>query len=259
MFFRNESFKEFIRFYPIVSSIIAINFIIWLLMFFSTTLGGLIYSWGVGLNIMVEDGQYWRLVTPIFLHDPQGISHILFNSFSLILFGPALEQMLGKFKFVFVYLFTGIVGNIFTYFTIDDMTSYLGASGALYGLLGLLLFMCFFRNDLIDPVSKQIVTTVSIIGVFTTFIQPGINIAAHIFGLIAGLSLGPLILNNVKPYSPWRNQRRVVRVVRKDGLNYDPNRWDKKKFRVNRNVSSIIWWVIFILAVIGILGGFFSF
>lgn len=254
MFFRNESFQDFLRFYPIVSAIVAINVILWLLMFFPNPVGQLIYTWGVGWNMGIDLGEYWRLITPIFLHAPNDVSHILFNSFSLVLFGPALEQMIGKFRFILVFLMTGIVGNVFTYLVGTDYL-HLGASGALYGLLGLLLYMSFFRNDLIDPASKQIVTIITLIGVLMTFIQPGINISAHIFGLIAGFALGPIILINAVPYSPWRNQRR--RVVRKDGLSYDPNRWDKKRFHLNGNVSAIIWWIILILAVLGILSGVF--
>lgn len=257
MFFRNESFKDFIRFYPTVSVIVGINVILWLLMFLSTSLGVFVYEWGVGWNIAVSRGQYWRLVTPIFLHDPDGISHILFNSFSLILFGPALEQMLGKIKFIIVFLFTGIIGNVFTYLIdMESLVPHLGASGALYGLLGLLLYMSYFKSHLIDPGSKQIVVVISIVGILMSFIQPGINKAAHLFGMIAGVAIGPVITNNVTPFSPWRNQPRVRRVVRNDDLGYDPNRWDKKRFRVNRNISSIIWWIIFILAILGILSGF---
>lgn len=258
MFFRNESFKDFIRLYPIVSSLIAINVIIWLLMFLPLTIGNYIWAYGVGRNIWVSAGEYWRLVTPVFLHDPNGVTHILFNSFSLFLFGPALEQMLGKFKFIFVYLFTGIAGNFFTFLVDTNSTTFhLGASGALYGLLGLLVYMSFFQKELIDPISRQIVTTITIVGVIMTFIQPGINIEAHIFGLIAGLALGPVILNNVTPYSPWRNQRRVVRVAKDNDIGFDPNRWNKKRFQINRNVSSILWWIVLILAVIGLLSRFF--
>src|SRR5690625_2698943 len=135
MFFRNESFKDFIRFYPVVTTIVAINLILWLLIYFPNPLSDIIYWGGIGSNTAIAYGQYWRLVTPIFLHSPQGISHILFNSFSLVLFGPALEQMIGKFKFGFVYLFTGIVGNVFTYL-VGVSELHLGASGAVYGLLG---------------------------------------------------------------------------------------------------------------------------
>lgn len=256
MFFRNESFKDFIRFYPVVTSIVAINLIIWLLTYFPNPLSDIIFFGGIGFNTAIDHGEYWRLITPIFLHARYEFSHILFNSFSLILFGPALEQMLGKFKFGFVYLFAGIIGNVFTYL-INLNEFHLGASGAVYGLLGLWLFMSFFRNDLIDPVSKQIVVVITGIGIVMTFIQPGINIAAHVFGLIAGLALGPVILNKAEPFSPWRNQRQ--RVVRKDGLNYNPNRWDKRRFRVNPNISAIIWWVILILAILGFVGSIIGF
>ncbi|WP_017473799.1 rhomboid family intramembrane serine protease [Amphibacillus jilinensis] len=253
MFFRNESFKDFIRFYPVVSFIVGLQMIIWLLMFFNTTLGDTIYVWGVGSNILVGFGQYWRLITPIFLHHPFGITHVLFNSFSLIIFGPVLEQMLGKFKFISVYLFTGIMGNVFTYLVdTDSLTQHLGASGAIYGLLGLFIYMSFFRQDLIDPASKQIIIIFSLIGLVMTFLRPGINEAAHLFGFIGGIALGPIILSRVRSFSPWHHRRRVVKD---NGIQFDPNRWKKRRFRVNPNISALIWWVIVILAVLGVLSG----
>src|SRR5690625_7564231 len=140
MFIRNEgSIKEFIRFYPFVSTLIIINIIIWLLYFLQFSLGHSIYNFGIGQNLSIHDGQYWRLITPVFLHG--GLGHVAFNSFALILFGPALEQMLGRFKFIFAYLITGLAGNIGTYI-INPISEipHLGASGAIYGLFGIYLF-----------------------------------------------------------------------------------------------------------------------
>ena len=106
MFLRTESFGQFIRFYPIITIIIAIHIAIFLAM----QLPFLPHNWILeslaGVNILIERGEYWRLFTPIIVH--AGFSHLLFNSFSLVLFGPALERALGKITFILVYIASGI-------------------------------------------------------------------------------------------------------------------------------------------------------
>ncbi|MFB1051756.1 rhomboid family intramembrane serine protease [Paraliobacillus sp. JSM ZJ581] len=258
MFFRTESFKDFIRFYPMITGIIAIQLVVWLLTTFSNTLAELIiFQWGGGWNLAIASGQYWRLFTSIFIHSPESFSHVLFNSFSLVLFGPAIEQMVGKWKFIFIYLFTGIAGNIFT-FLIDPSPMYLhyGASGAVYGLIGLYIYMTFFRKDLIDPSSSQMIVIISIIGLLMTFIRPGINIYAHLFGFIAGIALGPIILTKATPFSPWRNNRRQQRDP--NGVNFNPNRWRKRKILTGKNTGNIIWGIIIALVILGFLGNIFN-
>lgn len=253
MFIRTESFKEFLRFYPLVSIIIAINIVMWLLTgLFSLPLGRAILQWGIGINALVDQGQYWRLVTPVFLHG--GLFHLLFNSFALVLFGPALEQMLGRFKFLAVYLFTGIAGNFFTYI-IDPAAYYphLGASGAIYGLFGLYAYMVVFRKDLIDPSSAQIVTVIIVIGLVMTFLRPGINVSAHIFGLIAGVALGPVILNNTRPFSSWRPVRRRKRKTSNEDIPFEPDRWNKKRFPAKKAIISLFWGFLILLVAFGIL------
>lgn len=202
MFLRTErSIKEFINLYPIISIIVIINIVLWLIIdILHLGIGQLIYSYGVGNNLLMYlYGEYWRLITPVFLH--AGLTHLLFNCFALVIFGPALEQMLGKFKFVVSYLLMGIAGNLGTYI-IDPASPipHLGASGAIYGLFGIYMFMVLFRKHLIDPGNAQIVKTIFLIGLVMTFITPNINIAAHIFGFIGGFALGPIILNNVSPF-----------------------------------------------------------
>lgn len=201
MFIRTErSVQEFIHLYPFVSMFIIINFIIWVLVsVFQSSIGYYIYNIGVGNNLLVHAGEYWRLVTPIFLH--AGFGHMLFNSFALVLFGPALERMTSSMTFIITYMATGIAGNIGTYI-IEPQSIYthVGASGAIYGLFGIYLYMTFFRKDLIDPVNAQIVRTIFIIGLVLTFIRPNINIAAHIFGFIGGFALGPVILKRAVPF-----------------------------------------------------------
>lgn len=261
MFIRNErSIKEFMRFYPIVSTLVILNVVIWLLYFLHTSIGLTIYQYGIGQNYAVSLGDYWRLVTPIFLHSGSGISHVGFNSFSLVLFGPALEQMLGKTKFIIAYFGTGIFANIATY--IIDPTSttlHLGASGAIYGLFGIYIFMVLFRQHLIDPGNAQIIVVIFVIGLVMTFIQPNINIAAHVFGAIGGFAIAALILQNVEPFSMVKNHMKV-RTRKKsnpDDIQFDPNRWDKKRNFSNNRRKNIIWIIFGILVVIGLFARFF--
>lgn len=256
MFIRTErSVQDFMRFYPVISTIVIINLILWLVIYvLQLPIGYTIYNWGIGHNLSVYHGEYWRIITPIFLHG--GFGHVVFNSFALILFGPALEQMLGKVKFIFAFFFTGIAGNLGTYI-IDpvSITPHLGASGAIYGLFGIYMFMVLFRKDLIDPGNAQIVMIIFFIGLVMTFIQPNINIAAHIFGFLGGFAIGPIILTNTRPFSMERNRPRPRRAT--DDVQFNPNRWRKRRV-LPRNISKNIFWILFgLLVLLGLISRYF--
>ncbi len=149
----------------------------------------------LGINYLISDaGEYWRLVTPIFVH--LSLTHILFNSFSLILFGPALEVMLGKVKFILAYLTMGVLANVATLFLQPPIYSHAGASGAIFGLFGIYLYLLFMRPNLLDGDSRQIVIVIVAIALIMTFATSGINVTAHVFGLLAGLALGPILFAN---------------------------------------------------------------
>ncbi|KGX90567.1 membrane protein [Pontibacillus halophilus JSM 076056 = DSM 19796] len=254
MFFRTESFKDFITFYPVVTVIVAVNLLLWLFSgFLEIPLFVRFVDFGVGFNLKISNGEWWRLFTPIFLHDQSSVGHVLFNSFSLVLFGPALEQMLGKVKFMIGYVGAGVIGNIGTYLFAPDIYLHLGASGSIYGLFGFYLFMILFRQRLIDESSKQIVTVILVIGIIMTFLRSGINIYGHLFGFLGGLLLAPLLLINAKPFSPWRNERR-----RRDDHEYgfDPNRWSKRNQLKRKYTRYAIWAVILIILLLGLIKPF---
>ncbi|WP_163538958.1 rhomboid family intramembrane serine protease [Gracilibacillus sp. YIM 98692] len=251
MFIRTESFKDFLHFYPIVSIIIGLQIGLWLISWIVPPIGEIIYDYGVGMNLKISTGEYWRFITPIFLHSQHGTGHILFNSFALVLFAPALEQMLGKAKFISTYLFTGVIANILTYIAEPSpFYTHVGASGAIFGLFGLYLFMILFEKRLIDPQNAKLVTIIIVISLIMTFIRPGINIAGHLFGFIGGFALGPLLLKNVQPFSPWRNQRRTKES---NDIGFDPNRWNKKRYRIKPYIRPIIISIFVILVILGLL------
>lgn len=206
MFIRRENFKQYITLYPVVSSIMAINFIVFLLTLIPGFGTQLLYA-GASVNGLIAEGEWWRVVTSMFLH--AGFTHVLFNMFSLFLFGPELEKIAGKMRFLTIYFLTGIFGVAATYLTQDASYASVGASGALYGIFGAFAALVYYTRHLF-PQLKQIILPLIVVSVFMTFITPNINIAAHLGGLIAGFVLG-IVYFNPKNMLRWR-KKNITRV-----------------------------------------------
>ncbi|MGD6845359.1 rhomboid family intramembrane serine protease [Bacillus infantis] len=196
MFTRTESFKEFICFYPIVSIILLLNILFYLLTVLPVFPNSYIFERLAGVNLFIREGEVWRLATPMFMHS--GFAHVLFNSFSLVLFGPALERIAGKARFAGIYLITGISANVATLLLEPLTYTHVGSSGAIFGLFGFFAAAAYFRKDLMSRENSQIIITIAVIGLIMTFIQPNINISAHIFGFISGFLIGALSLKRNK-------------------------------------------------------------
>lgn len=203
MFNRRESFSEYIRLYPVISILIALNIGIYLL----TKLPGLgeaLYYWGVGSNGLIAAGEWWRFFTPMFLH--LNFTHILFNMFSLFVFAPELEKLLGKMRFITLYLIAGLFANIATYFIHDYDYAHVGASGAIFGLFGAYGALVYYTKNTL-PQLRQVMLPLIIISVVMTFIQSNINITGHIGGLIVGFLIG-LSYFNPKRIVSWKKTRK---------------------------------------------------
>ena len=194
MFIRTEDFRTFLRLYPLISLIVAIHFLLWIVSLIPGV-ANLLFGIGVGFNYAISQGEYWRLVTPIFLH--AGFAHALFNSFSLVLFGPYLEYLLGKWKFLFLYLGSGIIANVAAYFLKSLDYTHVGSSGAIFGLFGAYVYIVMNRKELIDRANSQVVMTILVLGLIMTFTGGNISVIGHIFGLIGGAALAPIVLRKI--------------------------------------------------------------
>ncbi|MCM3164829.1 rhomboid family intramembrane serine protease [Metabacillus litoralis] len=199
MFTRTENFRTFLQLYPIVSIIVGIHILFWVL--FQVPIPQLQILLGLldGFNAGIANGEYWRLITPIFLHI--GFGHLFFNTISLILFAPALEKMIGKAKFILLYVGAGVIASVATYIIEPLQYSHIGASGAIFGLFGAYLFMVYFRKGIIDQANTQIIISILVIGLIMTFINTNINVVAHIFGMIGGFLLSPILIKKPRHYS----------------------------------------------------------
>src|SRR5215471_12601493 len=151
-----------------------------------------LYDFGGRLPAAITSGQWWRLVTPIFLHI--GVVHLMFNSFALFQIGPIVEETYGSQKFIFLYLAAGIVGNIGSYlFNIRGA----GASGAIFGLIGLTAVYGYrMGGSMGQGLMRQMLIWAGIGLVMGGVI--GADNVNHIGGLITGAVLGFVI----KPEQP---------------------------------------------------------
>jgi membrane associated rhomboid family serine protease len=136
---------------------------------------------------IIKNYELWRLITPIFFHANE--LHLFSNSIALLLFGATVEtnQKLSRLKFLLIYFISGFIGNFFSLFLLPLDAISLGASGAVFGLIGVALIIIITDNRALLPFALLY------IGYFIiASFMPGINIWAHIFGLLAGLLLGYL-------------------------------------------------------------------
>ncbi len=137
---------------------------------------------GANYAPLVKSGEVWRLLTSIFLH--AGFLHLAVNMYALYILGSQLETYIGKLKFSVIFLISGVLGSLMSVLLTDVIS--VGASGAIFGLAGALLYFGYhFRLYLSNALKNQILPVV-IINLALGFIIPGIDVAAHIGGLVGG-------------------------------------------------------------------------
>ena len=154
-------------------------------------MAGLIIGWdqnqqllyfGAKVNELVAQGQYWRLFTAMFLHI--GIMHLFFNSYALFIYGPIVEKLFGKIKFIVLYIVSGLMGSLFSFVLSPNASA--GASGAIFGLMGSLLYFRRKERDLFQRIFGPGLLMIIFVNLMYGFIQPGIDNWGHIGGLFGG-------------------------------------------------------------------------
>ncbi len=138
----------------------------------------------------IVDGQWWRLLTVMVLH--AGLVHFALNSLALYLYGPTLERLLGSGRFLALYVISGFVGSAAS-FTVGRTTLGVGASGAIFGLLGALIAYAWRRRDRGGMAQLQGLLLIVGINLFLAVSIPNIDNAAHIGGLLGGFAVMTLV------------------------------------------------------------------
>lgn len=169
----------------ITLGIILINFIMFMLMYIfgkGSTDAYTLVKFGALYKPLVLKGEVFRLLTTAFLHI--GVIHLLVNSYSLYIIGSQLESFLGKFKYLFVYIISAICGSLMSIVFSSNVSA--GASGAIFGLLGSLLYFGYNYRVFLGNVLKSQIIPLIILNLGLGFMISGIDNAAHIGGLIGG-------------------------------------------------------------------------
>jgi membrane associated rhomboid family serine protease len=150
--------------------------------------GRVLVRLGAKYGPLMVAGQWWRLVTAVFLH--AGLLHIVMNLWCLLDLGPAVESLFSTPKFIFLYLLSGVVGFVLSFLRSPFGMS-IGASGAILGLIGVLIGASFHHGGLGRDMRSQLWRWVIYILIFGIFFSA--DNAAHIGGLGTGLLLGYLV------------------------------------------------------------------
>ena len=145
----------------------------------------------------IREGQTYRLLTGIFLHG--GFVHLLFNCYALYVIGSQVENFLGRIKFLIIYLVAGVSGALFS--MIFGNYASVGASGAIFGLMGALVYFGYHYRVYLGNVVKSQIIPLILLNLFLGFMMSGVDNFAHIGGLIGG-SLMAIALG-VKDKSSW--------------------------------------------------------
>src|SRR5712692_10967310 len=195
----------------VTNIIIAINVAVYVvLLILSATIGGgigpllgtdpnVLVTAGAQVNSLVAQGQVWRIFTAMFLH--LNLLHIGLNMLSLFFIGPAIEVFYGKWRYLAIYLLSGIAGGVVSYFFTDPNVLSVGASGAIFGVFGALGVFYFVNRRALGRYGTGAITNwVFWLGLNLVFgfSNPNIGIVDHLGGLAAGMVLAALLIPKLR-------------------------------------------------------------
>lgn len=148
---------------------------------------------------VTESHEYYRLITSLFLHF--GIQHLLNNMVLLGALGYQLENEIGKIKFLLVYFISGIGGNLCSLFwnvTHGEQVISAGASGAIFGLMGALLYIVIANRGRLGRLSGRGMAVMVVLSLYFGFTSSGVDNSAHVGGLISGIVAAVILYRRKK-------------------------------------------------------------
>lgn len=158
-------------------------------------------------TLILENGEYYRLITCMFLHF--GIQHLLNNMITLVILGQILEKEIGCIKYVFIYFIGGIGASIISLIHEINTQEYAvsaGASGAIFAIVGALIYMAIRNRGRIANVSQKQLVFICILTLYQGFTTIGVDNAAHIGGGVMGFVLALLLYHKKRTVRNTQNK-----------------------------------------------------
>ena len=165
-----------------------------LIMFVISGMGvdvAVLVKYGANVGDLVRNGEFWRLISHMFLHI--GIVHLFFNMYSLFYIGPRVEDFFGKWKFLVIYLISGISGALLSISMYDGNVASAGASGAIFGLFGALLYFGYNYRGYIGAIIRSQILPIVIYNLLFGFFLTGVDMWSHIGGFIGGIIVSNML------------------------------------------------------------------
>lgn len=145
--------------------------------------GYVLAHFGAKVNDLIAAGQWWRLLTPMFLHI--GLTHLVINSVTIYFIGNQIEMLFGHWRFILLYLLSGFSGNLASFVFNTNLSA--GSSTAIFGLFGAFFMLVteFRENTALRAVGQQFGLFILLNLVFDVM-MPGVDLAGHVGGLLGG-------------------------------------------------------------------------
>ncbi|TNF08040.1 MAG: rhomboid family intramembrane serine protease [Bacillota bacterium] len=210
--------KKYIKMNPVTSILLLINTVmVFVVLFMGGFTNAILIELGALVPFLVTDfNEYHRLLFAMFLHG--SIIHFLMNGLVLFYLGGFLERYLGYLRYSLIYILSGLASSLaVVYFGPNAIT--IGASGALYGVVGALFILISLRQNWFPPQAAKSIRSIIVINLILTFVIPSISVEGHLGGLIMGIILiFPLIPKY--PYFMMKNPR-YKKFTSEDHHTYD--------------------------------------
>ena len=204
-----EKISDSLQITPVNIIIVSINIMVFILTHFTPFFGSremVIEKGGLSWYLIKESGQYYRILTSMFMHSD--ISHLFNNMLVLLFIGGILEKVAGKVRYLIIYFSSGIIAGIcsigYNMYREYGKTPYvkttfsIGASGAIFGLVGAVLFIVFIGRGKLEQISFRQIVLFVILSLYSGYANSQIDQAAHVGGFLAGLIFAAILYRRTK-------------------------------------------------------------